>query len=376
MRVFLSMCFLLYAVEAYTFANKTKLHKDLFTNYEKEFRAGENQTIPTEITFSFNMKSLKEFQGSNGVIGVVGSLGVEWKDGRLVWNPLDYGGDLNQTSVFVEKIWSPYIAVTNPYEKITPILSGGFSCKLWYNGNVSCIPPPNIFEALCNANIFYYPYDTKNCSFQLYVSENVSPDLKLKPGSFNRNTYIDYGQWKITSTRIFVHIQHDDNTSFEILKLETGMKRRPGTYMWQLSPIFILSVLQIFVFVLPNESGETVSYLITILLAEIVFLTFTHESLPNVSKSPIPVLFYKQFTDILISFWILIGVIHTSYIYNKTKNKKTKEKEETPVESVVQRICTEIIIVLRHPNGYWFLCGLIAILLNNFTCYFYVAYHS
>lgn len=143
----------------------------------------------------------------------------------------------------------------NSNEEITPILSGGFSCKLcklWYNGYVSSFPPPNSFEALCNANLFYYPYDTKNCTLQLYVSENVSSDIKLKPGSsiFNRDLYIDNGQWAITSTRIFVHNQHFENTSFEILELETEMKRRPGTYLWQLSPIFVLSVMQVLFFFL------------------------------------------------------------------------------------------------------------------------------
>lgn len=373
MKVFLSMLCLLYAVEGYTFANKTKLHLDLFTNYEKEFRPGENQIIPTELNFIFYIRSLKEFQESNGVIGVVGSLGVEWKDDRLVWNPSDYGGDLNQTSVFVENIWTPYIAMMNPYEKISPILSGGFSCKLWYNGYVSCFPPPNVFEALCNANLFYYPFDTKNCTLELYVSDNDSPDLKLKPGSsiFNRDMYIDNGQWTITSTRIFVHSQHVDNTSFEILKLETGMKRRPGTYMWQLSPIFVLSAMQILVFVLPNESGERVTFLMTILLAEIVFLTLTHENLPNASQSDIPVIFYKQFMDIANSFIILLGVVHASYIYHKTKTEKTKENEETSCKSILKKK-----YMYKNPNNFWFMFGLIAVSTNNFTCYLYVVYDN
>lgn len=131
MKVFLSMFCLFYAVKGYTFANKTKLHKDLFIKYEKEFRPGENQTIPTELNFSFYMRSLKEFQESYGEMGLVGSLGVEWKDVRLAWNPQDYDGDLNQTSVFVQDIWTPYLVLMNPYDEITPILSGGFSCEVW-----------------------------------------------------------------------------------------------------------------------------------------------------------------------------------------------------------------------------------------------------
>lgn len=153
MKIFLSMFCLLYAVEGYTFANMTKLHTDLFTNYKKEFRPGENQSIPTELMFSFYIRSLKELQERNEIMVVIGSLAVEWKDVRLAWNPLDFDGDFYQTYVSVDNIWTPYLVLMNPYEEIRPILSGGFSCEVWYNGHVSCLPPPNIFEALCVADV-------------------------------------------------------------------------------------------------------------------------------------------------------------------------------------------------------------------------------
>lgn len=209
MQVFLSMFCLFYAVEGYKFANKTKLREDLFTNYEKEFRPDENQIIPTELMFSFYIRSIKELQENNELMVIVGSLGVEWKDFRLAWNPLDYGSDLNQTSISVDDIWTPYLVLMNPYEEIRPILSGGFSCEVWYNGHVSCLPQPNIFEALCVADITYYPYDTKSCDLQLYVSGYLSSDFKLKPVSttFNTDMYRDNSPWEMTKTGIFVDIQ-------------------------------------------------------------------------------------------------------------------------------------------------------------------------
>lgn len=72
------------------------------------------------------MKSLTELPDSSGKIGVIGSLGVEWKDFRL-------GGDLNQTFVFVKDIWTLYLVLMNPYKEIKLILLDEFSCKLWYN---------------------------------------------------------------------------------------------------------------------------------------------------------------------------------------------------------------------------------------------------
>lgn len=330
MKVLLSVLCLLYAVEGYTLANKTKLHQDLFTNYKKNFRPGEDQIIPTELMFSFYIRSLKERQESNEIMVVVGSLGLEWKDFRLSWNPLDYGGDLNQTFVLVDDIWTPYLVLMNPYEEVTPILSDRFSCEVWYYGHVSCLPPPNIFEALCVANIKYYPYDTKSCDLQLYVSGCFSSDLKLKPVSKTLNTdlYKDNGPWNMTNTGISVRTQHIGNKSFEISDLKIQMKRRPGTYMWQISPIFILSFMQVLVFVLPDESGERIGFSLTILLTEIVFLTVVQESIPKASSSFMSVLIHKQFIDISISLFILLGVVLASICYDMEKKKEPKKTEE------------------------------------------------
>lgn len=354
MKIFLSMFCLLYAVEAYTFANMTKLHTDLFTNYKKEFRPGENQSIPTELMFSFFIRSLKELQERNEIMVVIGSLAVEWKDVRLAWNPLDFDGDFNKTSVSVDNIWTPYLVLMNPYEEIRPILSGGFSCEVWYNGHVACLPPPNIFEALCVADITYYPYDTKRCDLQLYVSGYYN--LKLKPvfTTFYTDMYKDNGPWRMTNASF--SIQQFGNKSYEILKLEIQVKRRPGTYMWHVSPIFVLSVMQLFVFFLPDESGERIGFSLTILLAEIVFFTVIQESLPKSSESSIPILVYKQFGDVLISLSILSGVIIASICYDEVKTKepqKTEKSKKTEEPKKTDETPGKLIVQTKGKKLFW-----------------------
>lgn len=336
MNVFLSMLCLLYAVEGYTFANKTKLHNDLFTNYGKKFRPGENQTIPTELNFSFRLRSIKELQESNGVMGVVGSLGVEWKDVRLAWNPLDYGDDLYQTSVFVEDIWAPYMVLMNPYEEIRPILSGGFSCEVWFNGDVSCLPPPNIFEALCDADVKFYPFDFKTCTIQLYVSGYYSSDLKFTSNSstFNLESYVDNGPWNINNTVISVKSQQSKNRSVEILQLKAEMQRRSAFHVWNLTPIIVLSGLQILVFLLPNESGERIGFSTTILLAVVVFLTMIQEKIPEDGNSGVSYLVYKHNIDMALSVLMVVAVVKSSYYHNNIDIAKPEELEKTVEENL------------------------------------------
>lgn len=365
MKVFLTIYFLLYAVEAYTFANISKLQKDLFTNYEKETRPGENQTIQTEIKISFYLRSIKEFQEIDRKMGLVGTLGVEWKDVRLVWNPPDYDGGLNQTFLPVDKIWTPYLVLTKSQEEIQPILSNGFFCSVWYDGNVSCLPPPTTFEALCSANITYYPFDTRRCILQLYVSGYFYSDFKLIPKSdtFNRDMFVYDGQWSITSTSIYPFTHHIDNISFELLYLAINLERRPETYLWQISPMFVLSVLQLLVFVLPDESGERVGFSLTILLAEVIFLTITEEKLPKTSD--VPILVFKQFGDIFTSIAILSGVIWASRCYDKAKSKESEKTEETPG---VEQTKDENMSGKSVDKLFLIVCSLYTVLIN-FFCY-------
>lgn len=340
MKVFLSMLCLLYAVRGYTLANKTKLHKDLFTNYKKEFRPGDNQIIPTELDFSFYMRSLKELKESYGEMGVVGSLGVEWRDVRLAWNPQDYDGNLYQTSVFVQNIWTPYLVLMNPYEESKPILSGGFSCDVRYNGYVSCLPPPNLFEALCISDVRLYPFDSKTCKLQLYVSgyryHSSDLDVRSQSRAFNMEMYAGNGPWKILSTDIFVNTININNKSVEILELKIKVKRSSGRHLWDLVPILILSVLQNLVFFLPNESGERIGYSVTVFLAEVLFLTVIQEKVPE-SPNYRSELVYKQMIDMLASFGTISGVVAISYLYNKANTKEAKENKETP--SKMNSVC-------------------------------------
>lgn len=343
MKVFLSMLCLLCAVRGYTFANMTKLRKDLITNYEKEFRPGDNQIIPTELNFSFYMRSLKEFKETYGEMGLVGSLGVEWKDVRLAWNPQDYGGNLNQTSVFVQDIWTPYLVLMNPYEESKPILSSGFSCEVWFNGDVSCLPPPNLFEALCTADIRLYPFDSKTCRLQLYVSGYHSSDLDVQPQSqtFNMEMYAGNGPWHINYTKIFTHTININNKSVKILTLEIKVERSSDRHFWDIIPIIILSALQIWVFVVPNESGERIGFSVTVFLAEVLFLTVIQEKIPEASNSDISYFVYKQFVDLMTSFLTMGAVVITSVYHNKAKTAKLEETKETPSKMNSVRVRNE-----------------------------------
>lgn len=341
MKVCLLLYCLIYGGKGYTIINETKLHEDIFKNYDKGLRPGENRTMPTEISVFFYMTSLKELVESDGKIGIVGTLGLEWTDVRLVWEPTRYGDHLHQTTVFVHAIWTPYIVLWNPYDKVKSVLSNKRFCKVWTDGYIHCLPQ-NIFEASCDADVTFYPFDSQTCTLQLYAPGYLSSDITFRPTSptFKMDFYEKNGLWSVERTRIYVHTQQVENINFEILRLEITLQRRSTYYIVILLPIFLINFMHILVFALPRNSGERVGFSITVLLTEVLFLTMIQEKLPEASEPGISYLIYKLLVDLLLSYSIMVVVVVSGNFYQR-EDAEEQEEQGTKTESgFVKLLCT------------------------------------
>uniref|UniRef100_A0A8W8NF62 Neurotransmitter-gated ion-channel ligand-binding domain-containing protein n=1 Tax=Magallana gigas TaxID=29159 RepID=A0A8W8NF62_MAGGI len=200
--VYLVLAFCLQqGVEGYTLDQETQLHANLTTEYDRKIRPYQNQTEPIQISMDFYMEKLSEFSEKENKISVVGSLSIEWKDFRLTWDPTDYDGDLNQTSLFVSDIWAPNLFLLNPYEKQTPILSDGTACTIQSNGYVTCLLADN-FETTCSADISNYPFDTQICTLKFYVQGSFASNTLLQNASstIRLDLYEIHGLWYLTGT--------------------------------------------------------------------------------------------------------------------------------------------------------------------------------
>jgi hypothetical protein len=100
------------------------------------------------------------------------------------------------------------------------------------------------------------------------------------------------------------------------------MKRRPAFYVVNIVlPVMFLMALNSCVFVLPPESGERVSYSITVLLAIAVFMTLTGDNLPKTSE-PMSLLSYFLMFDLVFSSVIcLVTMLGLRLHYNDEKKE-------------------------------------------------------
>jgi hypothetical protein len=81
-------------------------------------------------------------------------------------------------------------------------------------------------------------------------------------------------------------------------------------------PIAFMAMINILVFVLPAESGERISYSVTVLLALAVFMTLVGDNLPKTSE-PMPILSYYLMILLILSTLMTVTTILNLSIYFK-----------------------------------------------------------
>ncbi|XP_053374295.1 neuronal acetylcholine receptor subunit alpha-7-like [Mercenaria mercenaria] len=82
-------------------------------------------------------------------------------------------------------------------------------------------------------------------------------------------------------------------------------------------PIIFIAAINILVFILPAESGERLSYSVTVLLALAVYMTLVGENLPK-SSEPMSILSYYLLGTLLISTMITVVTIFNLDIYHRS----------------------------------------------------------
>ncbi|XP_052720342.1 acetylcholine receptor subunit beta-type unc-29-like [Crassostrea angulata] len=308
--------YVVYFVCAYNITDEDQLHKDLFTNYNNELRAGNDRDFPLNVSMTFYLMAIKEFVEATSKFSVNGVFSITWRDERLSWNPAMYQ-NIQQTMVSQNKIWLPTMIISNPFKEAHGLGSDLVKIYLFSDGSCVWIIMQS-FEVICDANVKYYPFDKQFCSlrFGTYGFDRNWLNITFPTSKIGMIHYEENGLWEIENTAAYCTADHGP---VEVV-FELYMKRRSTYYVASLLvPMTFVAVLQSFVFLLPNESGERIGFSVTMLLASVVFLTLIQEKLPESSEPSISILGYLLLGYITLGGIQTLAVILSSNFFIQTK---------------------------------------------------------
>ncbi|XP_033735887.1 acetylcholine receptor subunit beta-like [Pecten maximus] len=291
----------------------TSLHRSLLHGYKTAVRPGNNYSNKSfPLNASFGLLLIKSFEELKSRFSIVGTFFISWYDERLTWDPSKYDGI--STMHFLEKdVWIPPLRYSIAYTN-NDLLGDPLSILSFSSDGIAKWELSNIFDTVCNADISYYPFDNQTCEIRLFVDGYDYREIHVhtRQNTADLTYYIENSEWEL--------IIIDVNAKPDSLMLQFSLKRRSAFIVVNMMlPLLSLCILNMFVFVLPVDSGERVGFSITILLSISVFMSIVSDLLPNASSPNIAIFCYLLLLDVIISGLISICTILSIKLYTKPK---------------------------------------------------------
>ena len=157
-------------------------------------------------------------------------------------------------------------------------------------GDVNWINGDGLTTA-CEPDMTKFPFDQQTCVVRIMSWRYDENEIKFKimKRDANLRRYTDNGEWTLISA-VVEEVADGAEVTFSIT-----IKRKPLYFILSvILPIIGLGALNPIVFCLPIETGERVSFSITLSLSFAVFLSITSDIIPKTSE-PMALLMYFLF---------------------------------------------------------------------------------
>ncbi|XP_053383863.1 neuronal acetylcholine receptor subunit alpha-7-like [Mercenaria mercenaria] len=314
--IFVCLCMCSHLYYCQIINDTYNLLNDKLANYNRKIRPTFNQSAPTEVKFGFQLVAISEFDELQEKLSVVGVIHLNWVDEMIQWNPLDYGG---MYTVLTESgsFWIPNLVLTNTATKLDKIGDDWQSIRYVYNGSAYYYPL-GIYTSSCSADITLYPWDIHYCVLNFTPQGHISSEMTIQTmgNKIIKDHYIENGAWTLLASKV----QSSYISGYMSVDVEIVFERKPRYALVNVVlPIVFLAFLSNVVFLIPTDSGERVSYAITMLLAMAVFLTLVGDNLPKTS-SPMSYLSYYLMTLLAVNICVSMATIFNLRIHHNDES--------------------------------------------------------
>ena len=284
-----------------------------------------------------SINGISEYDILTGELTVLGYLTLKWRDEVLQWTRDDFGG-VSRIRVFENDIWTPEVL------QIANIDRTSLFSSLWLNddGRVGMVVVGE-FIGFCDVDILYFPIDEQLCAFSLIIPHTEASELKLSllADTIETTGLTKHGEWNILESKGFPFMYKEPDIEIEVggLQYELKLKRRPMFILIHTTaPLFLLALLNMVIYVVPIQSGERISFSVTVLLAMIFFTSNIGDSMPHTALN-VPVL--SMVTAALITMCTINVII--SVIFSRIAAQKF-----TPVSGCMHSFAT---CFIKHKFG-------------------------
>ncbi|XP_053385826.1 neuronal acetylcholine receptor subunit alpha-2-like [Mercenaria mercenaria] len=298
---------------AYSAAKETEIRTE--TVFDASYDPVSRPKSQTHVKAGLNVLAIDELDLKGQKLALAGWLRLEWKDDRIVWNKTAKD-DIEYIFTQPKYIWRPELVVDNALADLGAIESTDLLMRVKYTGEVEW-EPRMLISTHCQVDITYYPYDQQKCAIEIvswtYTIEEVRLDHLYE--EINLEDFEKHGEWEITHTEnedknLTEHLPDGTVRVYPQLDFWIHLRRRTQFYSLNvMMPIILTSLMTALVFIVPVDSGEKLSYVLTVFLSLAVLLTIVADSMPPTSITISVLSLYLGIVLILAAVSILITVL-------------------------------------------------------------------
>ncbi|KAM3721114.1 Neuronal acetylcholine receptor [Dirofilaria immitis] len=283
----------------------------LLNHYEKAVRPVKNASNTVIVMMGMTITNIFDMDEKNQVLTINVWLDQEWKDELLVWDPKEFDG-IESIRVPCDLIWLPDIVLYNNADDYTTDYMASRAI-LFYDGTVFW-PPPTQLRSTCKTDVTYFPFDSQHCAikFGSWTYHGFQVDITNRSGNVDLSNYVESGEFDLV--RVFQKRRIVKYTCclepYPDVTFYIHIRRKTLYYLYNVVfPCLMMSVLTLFVFILPPDSSEKITLGITVLLAFSVFVLAIAEKMPETSDS-IPLIgIYLTIVMLLTSISVVMTVM-------------------------------------------------------------------
>ncbi|XP_040832664.1 5-hydroxytryptamine receptor 3A [Ochotona curzoniae] len=261
-----------------------RLSDHLLADYKKSVRPVRDWRKPTTVAIDVIIYAILSVDEKNQVLTTYIWYRQFWTDEFLQWNPEDFD-NITKLSIPTDSVWVPDILI-NEFVDVgkSPYIPYVY---VRHQGEVQNYKPLQVVTA-CSLDIYNFPFDVQNCSLTftswLHTIQDINISLWRLPEEvkYDKSVFMNQGEWELLAVLTqFRRFSMESSDCYAEMKFYVVIRRRPLFYAVSLLlPSIFLMVMDIVGFYLPPDSGERVSFKITLLLGYSVFLIIVSDTLP------------------------------------------------------------------------------------------------
>ncbi|XP_048761173.1 neuronal acetylcholine receptor subunit alpha-10-like [Ostrea edulis] len=303
------------------------LHKSLFEgNYTSTIRPHCSERA-VNVTIDVGLREIVDLSEKQETIKLKIWVRLNWEDCNLKWNTTDFGG-ISKMVVPYDKLWIPDVTLLEGINEIANMPGMKQYRTLITNLGKVHYQFPTTVHMSCGMNIAKFPYDYQICTmtFGSWIHTFTGIEMFSKSDIGNLTSFINDQEWIVVRLQAakITELYNCCDEPFSSISYKLVIKHKATFYIITMILLFFaLTILSIAGFVFPSNSGEKITFHMTILLAVTVFLLLIHDTFPSSSEFFPIIGIYFTITLLLMCLSCVMSAI--VFYFHKLGDKKMPE---------------------------------------------------